>query len=60
MTAHALKGDQERRHSAGMDGYVSKPLRTCELFSAIESLLADKGPVSTRPPDSLLDSIVRG
>jgi signal transduction histidine kinase/CheY-like chemotaxis protein len=42
MTAHALKGDQERCLSAGMDGYVSKPIRTSELFSAIESLLANK------------------
>ena len=43
MTAHALKGDQERCVAAGMDGYVSKPIRTSELFSAIESLLANKG-----------------
>src|SRR3984893_1716744 len=42
MTAHALKGDQERCLSAGMDGYVSKPIRTSELFSTIESLLANK------------------
>jgi CheY-like chemotaxis protein len=43
MTAHALKADQERCFAAGMDGYVSKPIRTSELFSAIESLLANKG-----------------
>jgi signal transduction histidine kinase/DNA-binding response OmpR family regulator len=42
MTAHALKGDQERCLSAGLDGYVSKPIRTSELFSTIESLLANK------------------
>jgi two-component system sensor histidine kinase/response regulator len=42
MTAHALKGYQERCVAAGMDGYVSKPIRTNELFSAIESLLANK------------------
>jgi two-component system, sensor histidine kinase and response regulator len=39
MTAHALKGDQERCVAAGMDGYVSKPIRTSELFSTIESFL---------------------
>lgn len=42
MTAHALKGDQERCISAGMDGYVSKPIRTSELFSTIESMLSNK------------------
>lgn len=42
MTAHALKGDEERCISAGMDGYVSKPIRTSELYSAIEGLLANK------------------
>ena len=42
MTAHALKGDQERCVAAGMDGYVSKPIRISELLSAIETLLASK------------------
>ena len=36
MTAHALVGDQERCLAAGMDGYVSKPIRTHQLFSVIE------------------------
>jgi len=39
MTAHALKGDQERCLSAGMDAYISKPIRTNELFATIERLL---------------------
>jgi two-component system sensor histidine kinase/response regulator len=39
MTAHALKGDEERCLSAGMDAYVSKPIRTIELFATIERLL---------------------
>jgi two-component system, sensor histidine kinase and response regulator len=42
MTAHALKGDQERCLSAGMDDYVSKPIRTSELVSKIETALANK------------------
>lgn len=31
VTAHAMKGDQERFAAAGMDGYLSKPIRTQEL-----------------------------
>jgi signal transduction histidine kinase/CheY-like chemotaxis protein len=41
MTAHALVGDQEKCLASGMDGYVSKPIRTSELFAAIEKILAD-------------------
>jgi signal transduction histidine kinase/DNA-binding response OmpR family regulator len=42
MTAHALVGDQERCLASGMDGYVSKPIRTSELFATIERMLSDK------------------
>jgi CheY-like chemotaxis protein len=39
MTAHALKGDEERCLAAGMDAYISKPIRTNELFATIEKFL---------------------
>jgi two-component system, sensor histidine kinase and response regulator len=40
MTAHAMAGDKERCLEAGMDEYVSKPLRAEDLFSAIERALS--------------------
>jgi CheY-like chemotaxis protein len=46
MTAHAMKGDRERCLAAGMDGYISKPLRAGELFETISRLVPPTGKAS--------------
>ncbi len=38
MTAHALKGDADRCLDAGMDGYISKPVKGEELIVLMERL----------------------
>ena len=56
MTAHAIKGDRERCLEAGMDAYVSKPIRAQELFRTIAKTLDSFGtpsgmmPVIKEPP----------
>jgi len=39
MTANAMKGDRDRCLGAGMDGYVSKPVKRQTLFAEIDRVL---------------------
>jgi two-component system sensor histidine kinase/response regulator len=57
MTAHAMAGDRDKCLASGMDAYVPKPIRSKELFNAIDSLTSSRGhetpavqAVMVRPP----------
>jgi signal transduction histidine kinase/DNA-binding response OmpR family regulator len=59
MTALAMNGDKERCLAAGMDGYLSKPIRPVELDEVLDQYLAAQAPVPTVfEPDPPADSVV--
>jgi two-component system, sensor histidine kinase and response regulator len=49
LTAYAMKGDQERCLAAGMDGYLTKPIRPQELDDILEVYVAHRIAASKSP-----------
>jgi CheY-like chemotaxis protein len=37
LTAHAMKGDQDRCREAGMDAYLSKPIHSTDLLDMVQT-----------------------
>ncbi|MFA5802280.1 MAG: response regulator [Thermoleophilia bacterium] len=42
LTAHAMRGDEEKAREAGCSGYIAKPINTREFASVVAGFLQDK------------------
>jgi len=50
MTAHAMRGDQERCLESGMDGYITKPIQPDRMMEVIDRAIGGAGEASEPEP----------
>jgi two-component system, sensor histidine kinase and response regulator len=51
MTAYAMKGDRESCLDAGMDEYISKPIKMRELLTMINRVMSRSQPAESHPAE---------
>ena len=69
LTANAMKGDEQRCLDAGMDGYLTKPVRRDQLLDSVDHWIGRRGDAgsehplqaqpsvpSTAEPDTIMDT----
>lgn len=56
ITAHALIGDREKCIQAGMNEYISKPIKQTELLAMIDKLLKVNSSEETKEEETMIES----